>query len=157
MAEGTSELDGLANLVLDVVPLVMRSIRCEMRRNRGAEISVPQFRILSFVRRRGTASLSKVAEHLGLTLPSTSKMVDALVGKEFINRNTDPDDRRRMVLTVTQRGQSAWEAARRTAHASMVQRLRKVRETERQELQRSLQVLGKVYATATDSLATEGA
>ena len=38
-----------ARQVLEVVPLVMRTVRTEMRRHRAHHLSVPQFRTLGFV------------------------------------------------------------------------------------------------------------
>ena len=50
------------------------------------------------------ASLSEVAEHVGLTLPSVSKMVDGLVTRGLLTRATDPGDRRRLTLSLTPAG-----------------------------------------------------
>src|SRR5512136_3296462 len=99
-----------AQEVLEVVPLVMRTIRAEMRRHRTADLSVPQFRTLSFIDHNADASLSDVAEHIGLTLPSMSKIVDGLVTRKLVTRQTHPTDRRRMTLTLTTRGQTALES-----------------------------------------------
>ena len=62
--------DECARQVLEIVPLVMAAIRTEIRTHRGSELSVPQFRVLIFLNRHAGASLSDIAEHLGLTLPS---------------------------------------------------------------------------------------
>jgi len=69
-------LDECARQVLETVPLVMRTVRAEMRRRRTADLSVPQFRTLNFLNRQAGASLSQVAEHIGLTLPSMSLLVE---------------------------------------------------------------------------------
>ncbi len=84
----TTSPDACAQEILDVVPVVMRSIRAEMRRHRTADLSVPQFRTLAFIDRNADASLSDVAEHIGLTLPSMSKIVEGLVVRKFVTRQT---------------------------------------------------------------------
>src|SRR5512136_939151 len=101
-----------AQEILEVVPLVMRTIRAEMRRHRTADLSVPQFRTLAFIDRNVDASLSDVAEHIGLTLPSMSKIVDGLVTRKLVTRQTAAEDRRRMMLALTTRGRSALQASR---------------------------------------------
>src|SRR5512136_2172583 len=106
----TASPDACAQEILEVVPAVMRAIRAEMRRHRMADLSVPQFRTLAFVDRNVDASLSDVAEHIGLTLPSMSKIVDGLVSRKLVTRQTHPTDRRRMTLTLTTRGQTALES-----------------------------------------------
>jgi DNA-binding MarR family transcriptional regulator len=93
-------LDECARQVLETVPLVMRTVRAEMRRHRAADLSVPQFRTLTFLSRQAGASLSQVAEHIGLTLPSMSSLVEGLVERKLILRNTHSVDRRRVTLTT---------------------------------------------------------
>ena len=85
-----------ARQVLEAVPLVMLAIRTEMRRHRGSDLSVPQFRVLVYLNRHAGASLSDIAEHMGLTLPSMSKMIDGLVLRGLVLRRTNPADRRRV-------------------------------------------------------------
>ena len=100
-----------AREVLEVVPLVMRSIRAELRRHRGGDLSVPQFRTLIFLSRHEGTSLSQVAEHIGLTLPSMSSIIDGLVARGLATRETHPNDRRRMALALTTRGQATLRSA----------------------------------------------
>ena len=116
-------LDQCAREVLETVPLVMRTVRAEMRRHRTADLSVPQFRTLNFLNRQAGASLSQVAEHIGLTLPSVSLLVDGLVERKLILRNTSAADRRRITLTLTARGQSVLEAAHGATQAALAEKL----------------------------------
>ena len=44
--------DTIAREILDVVPIVMRMIRAEMRSQRSADLAIPQFRALLFISRR---------------------------------------------------------------------------------------------------------
>src|SRR5437870_1160225 len=106
-------LDHCASEILEVVPAIMRSIRAEMRSRRAPEVSVPQFRTLALLNRKEAASVSQVAEHLGLTLPSASKLVDDLVDAKLAKRAVDPADRRRVALALTAGGRSKL----RTSHA----------------------------------------
>ncbi len=116
-------LDECAREVLETVPLVMRTVRAEMRRHRTADLSVPQFRALNFLHHQAGASLSQVAEHIGLTLPSVSLLVDGLVERKLILRNTSAADRRRVTLTLTARGQSVLDAAHGATQAALAEKL----------------------------------
>jgi DNA-binding MarR family transcriptional regulator len=116
-------LDECARQVLETVPLVMRTVRAEMRRRRAADLSVPQFRTLNFLNRQAGASLSQVAEHIGLTLPSMSLLVEGLVERKLILRDTCAADRRRITLTLTARGQSVLEAAHGATQAALAEKL----------------------------------
>src|SRR6266545_6944839 len=103
--------EACATLLMDTVPLVMRAIRGEMRSHRPSDLSVQQFRALMFVRRRPGASLAQVAEHVGLTPPSTSKMIDRLVARQLIDRQILADNRRRVTLMLTPLGEATLSAA----------------------------------------------
>ncbi len=115
--------DECAALVAEVVPLVMRTIRAEMRGHRSPDLSVPQFRTLLFLRRQPGVSISDVAEHIGLTLPSVSKMVDRLVTRGLVMRHSAPGDRRRICLELTPLGAATLEATTRTTRERLSVRL----------------------------------
>ncbi|MCX6099388.1 MAG: MarR family transcriptional regulator [Candidatus Bipolaricaulota bacterium] len=92
-----------ARAVLETTPLIMQSLRTQMRNLRGA-LSVPQFRALAFLGRRPRSSLSDVAQHVGTSLPSMSKLIDGLVTRGLIERGPEADDRRRVALSLTRDG-----------------------------------------------------
>ncbi len=107
-----ADLDQTAALLLEVVPLVMRTIKGEMRRRRAEGLSVPQFRAMLHVNRQAQASLTEVAEYLGLTSATTCRMIDDLVGRGLVLSQPSTVDRRKIVLTLTLAGRASLEAAR---------------------------------------------
>jgi len=137
----------LADTLLDVVPVLMRSIRMEMRSHRNAELSVPQFRVLNFLHIQGTASLSTIAEHLGQTSPSTSAMVEGLVGRGMVSRELDDSDRRKVVIETTTRGEEAWESAWKATRRAMAQRLESIEPARRGQLSEGLQSLRALFSS----------
>ncbi len=141
-------LEECARQVLETTPLVMRAVRAEMRRGRAADLSVPQFRTLLFLHREAGASLSQVAEHIGLTLPSMSALTDGLVARGLLARAADRQDRRRVTLTLTESGQSVLETARRLAQAALAERLAGLSPQERVGLVEALQCLRQVFDPA---------
>lgn len=136
----------LAEMLLEVVPLVMRSIRAEMRAHRNAELSEPQFRVLSYMQLRGKASLSEIAEQMGLTPASMSTMVETMVGRSLLDRRTDTSDRRKVVIETTAIGDEAWAAAWEATCQSMASRLRKLGGSKRRELARGLRDLRLLFS-----------
>jgi DNA-binding MarR family transcriptional regulator len=101
----------VAALVVDVMPLVMRAIRREMRAAAADSVSVPQLRALLFVRQNPETNLSALAEHLGIGLTGASGLVDRLVRQQLLTRVTDPAERRRIQLTVTAQGKARLDEA----------------------------------------------
>jgi DNA-binding MarR family transcriptional regulator len=143
--------DLCAAAILETVPLVMRTVRAEMRRRRPADLSVPQFRALGFVRRHPGTSLSDVAEHLGLTLSAVSTLIDHLVTRELIERAVNPDNRRRATLTLTGLGQSTLEAAHAHTRARLVELLAPLSAADRALIAQAMQILRPVFAAGDAS------
>ena len=136
-----------ARQVLDAVPLVMRAIRAEMRSHRTPDISVPQFRALAFLRRNEGSSLSDLAEHVGLTLPSVSKMVDGLVERDLVRRETQHSDRRRLKLSLTERGRRMLETARTATQSCLAQKLATLSPSERAKVARTMELFQRLFAS----------
>ena len=141
----TTSPDACAQEILEVVPAVMRIIRAEMRRHRTANLSVPQFRTLAFIDSRADASLSDVAEHIGLTLPSMSKIVDGLVVRKLVTRQTHPTDRRRMTLALTARGLTALQTSRAATRACLAEDLAALSDRQREMITQALEILRPIF------------
>jgi len=137
--------DDCARELLDAVPPVMRVIRNEMRRQSKPELSVPQFRVLSFLNRKPGESLSAVADHIGLTRPAMSILVDGLVNRKLVVRETDPGDRRRLTLSLTRQGASLYTAARQRTQERLSTRLEGLTPEERQTLAVTLHQLRGLF------------
>lgn len=119
----TSAARDTAALVMEVVPLAMRHIRSEMRTHRMRGLSIPQFRTLMFLSRNEGACLSQVAEHIGATLATASKVVNALAERRLVIRTTLQDDRRFVSLKLSKPGTVTLMRAREGAEAHLAERI----------------------------------
>ena len=143
--------DACAQNVLEVVPLVVRTLRATMRQHRGASLSVPQFRSLGYLSRETGASLSAVAEHVGLTLPSMSKMIDGLVARRLVDRGISTRDRRQVTLALSPLGRATLRTARARTQARVAEMLGALSETERATVIRAMQALRLVFEPGSRS------
>jgi MarR family transcriptional regulator for hemolysin len=134
-----------AQELLEVVPTVMTHIRTQMRSRRTPDLTIPQFRTLVFVERNTDASLSDVAEHLGLTLPSTSKLVDDLLKNGLMTREEHPVDRRRIKLAVTSQGLKILEVSRKGTLAYLAEKLGDTSVDELEAIVKAAQALRLVF------------
>jgi MarR family transcriptional regulator for hemolysin len=134
----------------------MRTVRADMRRCRGNNLSVPQFRVLGFIHRNVGTSLSKAAEHIGLTLPAMSRLVDGLVERKLVMRQRHPGDHRFITLKLTLRGGTVWGAARDVAQASLSERLSALDLGEHATVSNAMAILRRLFAEEIDPSATKG-
>lgn len=102
--------DGLqhqcASTVMDTFHTMMRIVGPEARKRSSLGLSMQQFRAMKTIEMNTGASLSLVSEHLGGTLSATSKLVDGLVERGYIRRKTAEDDRRKLILALTEAGET---------------------------------------------------
>lgn len=137
--------ENCAREVMEIVPLVMHCIRTEMRSRRSPALSVPQFRVLTFLSRRPGAPLASVAEHLGVARSTASAMVDRLVRRQLVNRTEDPQERRCVVLTLTPAGRQHLQQTRDAACAQMATVLAGLSATDLVRVTEGLMCLGSVF------------
>lgn len=57
----------------------------------------------------GECGVSDIGQHLGITKPAASQMIERLVQQGFLARSEDPKDRRYRQLTLTPQGRSLIE------------------------------------------------
>lgn len=73
-------------------------------------ITFPQLRILFLVRRDPGSDLRSLAERLDVGTSAASQQVDRLVDKGLLSRLEDPADRRRLQISLTDKGNEAVES-----------------------------------------------
>ncbi len=139
-------VQGAAQQVLEAVPLVMRTIRGQLRSHRSADISVPQFRSMSYIDRNDGASLSDLASHIGLTLPSMSKLIDGLVSRKLVTRTSHSTDRRRICLSLTPLGREELREAHRFTEKYLSEQISGLDEADLQTITRAMQILKSLFS-----------
>jgi len=143
-APGDSLLDRCTSEIAETVPLVMRSLRRQMRQF-VAPLSVPQLRTLGYVYRHPGASLSELAGHLGVTPPTASALVERLVQRGLITRVLDQKERRRITLTLTAEGARMMQQAQEAIREHVREKLRKLPPAELRRILGGMQLLGRVF------------
>src|SRR4051812_39339771 len=109
--DSSTSADSCARAMLDGLPPVMWFIRRNMRQLRIGGVSVPQYRALCLLARFPSASLSHLAEHLGSSQPSASRLISGLVTRGLVEREECSDDRRQVTLVLTAKGKSVQASA----------------------------------------------
>lgn len=147
LASRRTELDLCAREILDVLPLGTRWLRAAVRR-RQPSWSLPQLHTLGFLQRHPGASLSDLAAHLGVGLPTASTLVTRLVGVGLVDRHDDPAERRRTVLSLTVEGAAQFDAAIAAGRDELTGRLRSLRPGELRQVMDALALLRGLFNDA---------
>lgn len=141
-----SSADACAAGILEVVPAVMRAIRTRMRGHSEALPSVVHFRALAYVNRNPGSDVSAMAAHIGLMLPSASKLVRVLMTRGYVARSADPTDRRRTLLRPTAKGRKVVETARRATRAYLAELLQDCDAPTRTQIAGAMRALRPIFA-----------
>lgn len=134
-----------AEKIVLVLPKIMQLIREEVRGGKLSNLTVPQFRTMIFFNNHPGSALTSVAEHIGLTMPSMSKIVDGLVERGLLNRRLSETDRRKVCITLTGNGASVLKSAYTVAVEHISSRLSILKQEEFAIIEKALDLLLQVF------------
>jgi DNA-binding MarR family transcriptional regulator len=89
---------------LMVTSRVMNAVIVTSMASVDAQLTGPQLRVLVILAAHDGASLSTVADDLGVNPSNASRTVEQLVQRGLVRRGADPADRRRVVLRLARPG-----------------------------------------------------
>jgi DNA-binding MarR family transcriptional regulator len=130
---------GAAEL-LDVVSLVTQAVWTDLRRS-GAAIEPTQWTTLRMLA-AGPCTMSELARHKAVSLPTISRSVDMLVRRGWVERCLDESDRRQTLVRLTAAGQRLLAGCRRRFEDLIAAKLGRLSDDQRARLTTSLLAVG---------------
>ena len=109
----------------------------------AARALAQQRELLGAIGKAEPATLNTVAAAVKRGAPATSRAVDALVRAGLVERQADPDNRRRLALRLTESGRAA-VAAPPAAERGLEARLGKLIASELRALERGIEILERL-------------
>jgi len=98
-----------------------------------------------FIRRNPETSLSLVAEHLGLTPATTSKLIQGLVTKKIIHRQTVSTNRRKVQLSLTNNGEKILTFASQKTRDSIIELIKSLSTEELNTIRSAMAILSRDF------------
>ena len=135
-----------ARLLLETIPNLMRNLGGALRQCRSGEeehLNMGQFRMLGMLH-DAPRTLSELAANHHVTPSTMSRTIDVLVRKAWVARETDPADRRQVILTLTDEGRAALHAMGQHTQDAVTSMLARLNDQERARLYDGLTVLRKL-------------
>ena len=126
-------------------------VRRHVRQNRTGGLTVPQFRALVLLDRHPDANLSLIAEHLGSSQPSASRLISGLVSRGYVTRSESPEDRRHLQLLLTRRGQTVLHKALDAAQEAVAKELESLDADQRAAVDEAMTLLTGIFACRAKS------
>ena len=113
-----------------------------------ARLTPPQFRILNFLLVNPGTSLSGVAAHLGVRLPTASVMLVKLETDGYVDRSRDPSSRRRMQLVLTDQGRTSITSVRQALFDRIDRAREKLSAAEQEAVRQAVPALRRLFQLA---------
>ncbi len=128
--------------------LVMRAVSAELRRSRRP-IAPSQMATLA---RIGAApcTMSALARHHTVTLPTISKSIDALARRGWVERSNDLQDRRRTIVRLTPGGRRVLGSIKHRAERHVARTLAPLSAADRAHVTSTLRALTKVLGPISE-------
>ncbi len=133
-----------ARELLEIVPAVMRTVAAQLRA--AGELPAPaHFGLLSILSDR-PRMLTELAALQGVSLPTMSNSISAMVERGWVRRTAPENDRRVAIIEVTAAGRAALERVARAAEGHLAEILGPLDAPSRRRLHGGLAVLRKLFA-----------
>lgn len=131
-----------ARALLTTLPLIMRNVGGAMR-DSGADVTPHQHRLLTMIAAR-PRTLSQIANIQGVTPATATTLVTTLENRGWVHRGHDAEDRRKVVVTLTDAGMEHLAIAQEAAERGMADALLPLAADDLDRLLQGLAVLDKL-------------
>jgi DNA-binding MarR family transcriptional regulator len=108
------------------------------------DLPIGQLKALAALVDGGSLPVGQLGAVLGVGKPAATMLVDALVRRDLVVRSEDPDDRRRSLVRLSERGEefvSELRLGRRDRHQHLIRWLGRLDDRDLVALQRGLRAL----------------
>ena len=142
ISQASQQQDPIVDAVLSASRvLVAIAARSLADLDEAEDVTLTQYRSLVVLASRGPQGMASLAEALGVTPPTASRLCERLVRKGLVRRRTDRNDRRQVKVALTEAGRRLVDVvtARRRQHIADL--LSAVPEDARRSVVAGLQLL----------------
>jgi DNA-binding MarR family transcriptional regulator len=133
----------LAQQIMEVIPLVMRTVAAKMRQNVHVQMT-SHFHVL-WILKRCSMSLSDLAEKHSVSLPTMSNSITTLEERGWVTRTRSSEDRRKVMIEITPAGLAVLAGIEEEGRTRVAEILADVSEDNQEKLSVGLSVLRDIF------------
>jgi DNA-binding MarR family transcriptional regulator len=134
----------LATELDETLSRLTHEIKYLMRSQARGEMTVSQLQILARLY-QDPCTITDLASHQGVSPPAMSKMVDVLEKKLWVERVTDPKDRRHVGVQLTAEGKKQFMGLGKKSRIQVAEQFRKISDSEKAIVAKALKILSEFY------------
>lgn len=144
-----------AGKILQIIPEITHFLRDEVRKYGQPRLSLSQLRILYFLDHHPESCLSEVAQYLDVTPPTMSGAIERLVQQGLVTRINDPQERRRILLSLTSTGSKYQQQVYQALVERIEQKLNSLSQKQSGQIVEGLLLLETVFSAANNGDRTQ--
>lgn len=122
-----SKVDQIAENIISVYPLLYKTISRPIKHQ---SITPGGMFVLGSLKRHGQLSMSDIGKCLAMPKPHVTVIVDKLIEEGFVERQSDPNDRRIINISITENGLETLGEVKKILSENMKIKLLKLTEEE---------------------------
>ncbi|MFE4710886.1 MarR family winged helix-turn-helix transcriptional regulator [Paenibacillus sp. NPDC056722] len=108
---------------------------------RPGDITTVQYKILEYIAVSQPSTLSSISECMHMSMPNTSREIKKLSEKQFCEKVTDLEDRRKQYIRLSAKGEALMNEVFGRIEAQFDERLLNISEDELKELEQAIDLL----------------
>ena len=114
----------------------------------GDRLTIPQFRTMQTLHRLGVTGATNLdlARRISVSPPAMTAMIDGLVERGLVTRTTDPENRRQVLILLTDLGDERLTAATKAIEERLSLGMSQLSSEEVDQLDAGLAALKKVFS-----------
>lgn len=141
----TDSVKDMARQIMEIIPCIMRVMRTEMHQSNPL-VMPAHFPLLGMLSRRSW-TLTELADRQSVSPPTMSSTITTLEERGWVTRVRSQEDRRVVVIQVTEEGRRVLEETHRQAEARIAALLESLDASEQEVLLQGLNVLRRAFSS----------
>ena len=140
-----------ANKVIELFPQIIRGFKqYENNYLTRGEITLPQFWVLGYLDRNGKSKMNNLAQHLKISPPATTGLIDRLILQGLVVRKDDFSDRRIVWIELTAKGKEIIKNINKQKTETLVKIFTKISPKDRDHYLNILEQVVRITASLPD-------
>ena len=139
------KIDIIAENLISIHPLLYKSISKPLRTE--TSITPAGMFVLGRLKRHGMLSMSDIGKYLAMPKPHITVIVDRLIEEGYVERQSDPNDRRIVNIIITEKGLKDFEEIKLVVSETLKSKLLLLSEKELEILATASQQVKDILIT----------
>lgn len=140
------------NILVDLFHNILEIEQVVLKREPFGDLSINEVHTIAAIGERGKGTMSQISSDLGITIGTLTVSVNNLLRKGYVVRHRSSEDRRIVLISLTEKGNVAFRMHRKFHYDLVNRAIKGISEEEKKILLRSLNNLNDFCLTRIKSI-----